>query len=379
MLKSSIPPHTINTVSRSHNNYIAIAKAIGIISVVIWHSRPPQEIGILLMFYAVPLFFFTSGFFYKPCHTKDQLKTTYLKRFKGLYLPFLKWSLVFLLLHNIFFHLNIYNGVYGFEGKASELYNWKDFILRGIHVIFKVGDVEQLLGAFWFIRALLFSSLMIATIHFILRRYIQINRYIVCLILLGLSFVSLYYKLRLPYIGSLYILFFSSFFYVTGYCYHKIESERCYSNIAFILSLVLTGIGLIFFNHVAGVLENSVEDVLPYSIFAISGILLVLNISKRIEHFKVQNFLYYVGNNTMIILAMHLLTFKLISLAKIAYYSWPIERLAEFPAIEQNNSVWWLAYTLVGVGIPLILSKSYNILVNKLYVERWFRTNRRKL
>ena len=72
----------------------------------------------------------------------------------------------------------------------------------------------------------------------------------------------------------------------------------------------------------------------------------------------------------MVILAMHLLTFKLISLAKIAYYSWPIERLAEFPAIEQNNNVWWLAYTLVGVGIPLILSKSYNILVNKLYVER---------
>ena len=368
MLKSSTP--TVNTVSRSHNNYIAIAKAIGIISVVIWHSRPPQEIGILLMFYAVPLFFFTSGFFYKPCHTKDELKTTYLKRFKGLYLPFLKWSLVFLLLHNIFFHLNIYNGVYGIEGKVSELYNWKDFILRGIHVIFKVDGVEELLGAFWFIRALLFSSLMIATIQFILRRYMQINRYIVCLILLGLSIVSLYYKLRLPYIDSLYILFFSSFFYVTGYCYHKIESERSYSNTVFLLSVALTGIGLIFFNHVAGVLENSVGDVLPYSIFAISGILMVLNISKRIEHFKVKNFFYYVGNNTMVILAMHLLSFKLISLAKITYYGWPIERLAQFPVIEQNNSLWWLAYTLVGVGIPLILSKSYNLLVNKLYVER---------
>lgn len=72
----------------------------------------------------------------------------------------------------------------------------------------------------------------------------------------------------------------------------------------------------------------------------------------------------------MVILAMHLLSFKLISLAKITYYGWPIERLAQFPVIEQNNSLWWLAYTLVGVGIPLILSKSYNLLVNKLYVER---------
>jgi len=75
MSKNITPP--IKSISRSHNNYIAIAKAIGIISVVIWHSRPPQEIGILLMFYAVPLFFFTSGFFYKPSQTKGELKTTY--------------------------------------------------------------------------------------------------------------------------------------------------------------------------------------------------------------------------------------------------------------------------------------------------------------
>lgn len=359
----------VHKKSRTHNNFIAIAKAIGIISVVVWHSRPPKEIGILLMFYAVPLFFFTSGYFYKPSQDKDELRTSYLKRFKGLYLPFLKWSLVFLLLHNIFFHLNIYNGVYGFEGQVSELYNWKDFIKKGVHIIFKVGDVEQLLGAFWFIRALLFSSLMVATIQFILRGYVQINRYVAAVLLLGLSFVSLYFHLRVPYIGSLYILFFSSFFYVVGYCYHKIESDRCYSVIAFIISTVLTGSGLIYFDHVAGVLENGVEDILPYAIFAISGTIMVLNISKRIEHFKVKSFFYYVGNNTMIILAMYLLAFKVISLIKISYYGIHSERLAEFPVIEQNNNWWWIAYALVGVGIPLILSKCYNVLIQRLYID----------
>lgn len=365
MLKSAPPSRKI----RSHNNYIAISKAIGIISVVIWHSRPPKEIGIILMFYAVPLFFFTSGYFYKPSHNKGELMTTYLKRFKGLYLPFLKWSLVFLLFHNIFFHLNIYNGVYGFNGCVSELYSWSDFVKKGIHVILKVGDVEELLGAFWFIRALLFSSLMVATVQFILGRYIRFNRYFVGLSLLILSLISRYYNLRLPYIGSLYILFFSSFFYVVGYCYNKIESDRCYSDIALIISATLTATGLIYFDHVVGVLENGFKDVLPYSIFAISGTLMVLNISKRIELLKVKNLFYYVGNNTMIILAIHLLTFKLISLIKITYYSWPIERLAEFPVIEQNNSLWWLAYTLVGVGIPLILSKCYNILIQRLYID----------
>jgi fucose 4-O-acetylase-like acetyltransferase len=52
-------------MGKSHNNFITIAKAIGIISVVIWHSRPPHEVGIFVMFFAVPLFFFTSGYFYR--------------------------------------------------------------------------------------------------------------------------------------------------------------------------------------------------------------------------------------------------------------------------------------------------------------------------
>lgn len=69
--------------SNNHNNYIAIAKAIGILAVVIWHSRSPQWIGILVMFFAVPLFFFTSGYFYKPSKTIKELRTFYIKRIKG--------------------------------------------------------------------------------------------------------------------------------------------------------------------------------------------------------------------------------------------------------------------------------------------------------
>ena len=120
-------------------------------AVVVWHSRPPQSLRIFTMFFAVPLFFFTSGYFYKPSKTIKELRTFYIKRIKGLYIPYVKWSLVFLVLHNVCFHLNLYNGQYGFRGATSELYTWTDFAKKAFNIIFRLTDNEQLLGAFWFL------------------------------------------------------------------------------------------------------------------------------------------------------------------------------------------------------------------------------------
>lgn len=62
----------------------------------------------------------------------------------------------------------------------------------------------------------------------------------------------------------------------------------------------------------------------------------------------------------MIILALHFMCFKIVSLTKITLYSWPIERLAEFPVIEENNLLWWIVYAFVGVSIPLLLQAGYD-------------------
>lgn len=61
----------------------------------------------------------------------------------------------------------------------------------------------------------------------------------------------------------------------------------------------------------------------------------------------------------MIILALHFTCFKLVSLVKIAIYNYPIERLAEFPIIEDGKPFWWLAYTVCGVFIPLIIQSIF--------------------
>ena len=345
---------------RSHDNYIAIAKAIGIICVVIWHSRPPQWLGMLTMFFAVPLFFFTSGYFYKPANDFKELKTFYWKRIKGLYFPFVKWSLLFLLLHNICFHFNIYNDQYGFRGEVSHLYSITEFMKHAINIVCTMRDNEQLLGAFWFIRALFLGALLVATVQFFFRRWGFINRYIMFFVLLFASIVATHFNISIPVIGSIGLILFSATFYVAGYCYRKIENEWCYSKLSLFITTLVTFAGLVYFNRVVGVLGIHTADILPYSIVGLCGIVMVLNLSKRIELHSIRSLLYYIGNNTMIILSLHFISFKLVSLIKIGLYGWPIERLAEFPVIEQNNVFWWFLYCMIGLATPLLIQYGYD-------------------
>lgn len=62
----------------------------------------------------------------------------------------------------------------------------------------------------------------------------------------------------------------------------------------------------------------------------------------------------------MIILSLHFISFKLVSLIKIGLYGWPIERLAEFPVIEQNNEFWWFLYCMIGLATPLLIQYGYD-------------------
>ena len=96
-------------------NRITIAKAIAIILMVICYagfgSVFHQGAAFINMFH-MPLFFFVSGYCFKEKYLSDGRKYT-VNKIKGLYVPFVKWSLLFLVLHNVFFYANIYSDVYG--------------------------------------------------------------------------------------------------------------------------------------------------------------------------------------------------------------------------------------------------------------------------
>ena len=65
--------------------------------------------------------------------------------------------------------------------------------------------------------------------------------------------------------------------------------------------------------------------------------------------------LIMVGQRTMAILEMHFLAFKLVAIIVIRVYSLPKYCLAAFPNLWGTKGWWWVAYTIVGVVIPIII------------------------
>lgn len=139
------------------DNSVSIAKGITIALVVMVHSLSPGFINRFFSMFVVPTFFFMSGYCFKDKYL-DDAHTFVKKRFTGIYWPYLKWSLLFLLLHNVFYHLHIYSDEYGYEGKTSVLYTTADFVKRAISVTTQMQGHEQLLGAYWFMKLLFVGS-----------------------------------------------------------------------------------------------------------------------------------------------------------------------------------------------------------------------------
>ena len=297
----------------------------------------------------MPLFFFMSGYCFKENYIVDW-QNFIKKRIKGIYWPFVKWSVVFLMLHNIFFFMNIYNDSYGFHGKVSELYSLNDYIQRLKMILVSMSGNEQLLGGFWFLKSLFFGSI----IFFAIRKTIPSPIW-GCGILLCLSALFCYFDWPFPVFQLNDTVFLSSFFMMCGHLFRshslKIPTQWWWIGIC----ILTIAVGTYYFH--TSMLSFDITNIIPYVICAIIGTMMLFGISKHIasRRYRGTTILLYVGNHTLSILTWHLLSFKAISLIIIYVYSLSTRRLAEFPVIEEYaHQGWWILYMVAGVTIPLI-------------------------
>lgn len=335
------------------DNSVSIAKAIAILLMVLAHTWFMDIGDKWINMFHMPLFFFMAGYCFKKKYLAD-FKTFASKRVSGLYKPFVKWSLVFLVFHNVFFHLNIYNGEYGFRGNVSQLYSLTDFASRAITIVTSMAGNEQLLGGYWFMKSLFVGSF----IAYFFIRYVK-NSVIRGGYLLVLLKITSAFNLSIPFFHISGREFMAAMIFTIGYSYKKQNLQVHHSWWCVLVGLFLVTIGVCYWQ--ASLIQYSWEFIVPFLISAIAGTMMVFKLSCFVNSKDnwLKRFLVYIGENTLTVLTWHFISFKIVSLIIIYFENLPIERLAEFPVINDYTSQgWFILYFVTGMVVPLMLTKS---------------------
>lgn len=159
----------------------------------------------------------------------------------GIYIPFIKWAVIFLLLHNLLYDIGIYNDSFSFNGIISEKYSCSDIMTRLIHIVTKLTDYEQLLGGYWFLNTLFWSTF----IFFF--TYSLLNNKCFSIVLLLFSTITLYYfNIHIPYFNIGGREFLAALILFIGYvCKNHLNFTR-YNYLYIIAGFILVLLGSVF-------------------------------------------------------------------------------------------------------------------------------------
>ena len=318
---------------------IDIAKGILIMLMVIGHSGCPSYLGNLIYSFHMPCFFIISGMLLSDKYF-DHISLFIRKRIKGLYIPFVKWSIIFLLFHNLFAKLYIYDNLYTFH-------NFTDKI---IHIITLTGS-EQLLGGFWFLKELLYGSIIGFLAILCTRKFHLFSTIAMVCIFLILAFAQSECPYKIPTIGNKTYL--ATSYFILGYL---IKSSHIFNSKNLVLFLMVSIVFLLTPYLYTGNMDTTGIGILYYFPLSLLGCLLTINISKRLENNgKVCKIISSIGQATLYILIFHFISFKIVTLLLILMERLAIKHLSDFPVLDTYSRYSWFFYSIVGITIPYLI------------------------
>lgn len=348
-------------MNRLYDENIDKLKGFGILLTVVGHSGGPLS-SIIYLFH-MPLFYFLSGYTFKESNA-DNIIFLVKKRLKSLYIPFIKYSLLFILLHNIFVKFGLYDNSLLYDKSTFKINLIKNFLFI---------NTEQLLGAFWFLTSLFFVNIMYGIIfRFLKGKNIEYMNFIIILlfilnitiftkdIIFNLSIADYYFLMfRISCSG---IVFFHMGYICNKYkILKKINTHLLY----FIISIIYLYINTTYGSISMG--GNNYGSSPTFFIFnAIIGIYVSYCVIKYVVNENIEKMLIFIGKNTLPILALHMLAFKIINYIQIKIYNYPSTYLSAFPYISGENG-WWIIYSVIGITLPCVYVLIEKKIIKNIY------------
>lgn len=356
------------------NSIISIAKGIGIILVVIGHAEGPELVTNFIYTFHMPLFFITAGYFFSKKYVDDPW-TFIGKRFKGLYLPFLKWSMLFLLLHNLWFEWGILNEQYGnWEGGVTHPYTFKGAVLRAILMVTSMSGYDEFMaGAFWFFRGLLVASIGFLIVYKLLLSNKKMTEDVALLIITAgcIAFTALHIwtnvKLSVIPNGG-WRETWGVFFFAVGVLYRRWEARLPeHWGICLACFMLLCGAAWL---HLSGMNNHGLyRDLWSLPLTGCLGFVMIHYLAKTIDTQggRLAHLLAYIGDHTLYIFVFHIISYKVVSLVKIWYYGLDPAQIGCHCVIHYNHTVdhFWILYTIAGVAIPLLALQATKYITTK--------------
>lgn len=361
------------------NTAMSIAKGIAIILMVMGHAECPGTLMSLIYLFHMPLFFMAAGYFFSRKNI-DNPWDFCSRRFKGLYIPFLKWSLFFLIIHNFMFQIGILNESYGnWSGGVTHPYSIQTMLQRAVTIIFSMGGYDEFLaGAFWFFRALLITSILFLVFYRLINNRAEwlTGWRVAALICIGaiiFACVKINYGLKVYIIQGGIRETWGVLFFGLGMIYRHIEQEYAINWhkwgywVAVIISVAILAVGTI--NAWAGMnLSPKMRDAITLPLTGVAGFFITYQLSKFIDSKEswLKRFLVYCGNMTIYVYVFHIISFKAVSVLKIWWYGLDWEQIGCHMVIhDHHEDVFWILYTIAGVGLPLLWMTIYNRIKSK--------------
>ncbi len=345
----------------ARNTTLSICKAIGIILMVLGHAEYPGLITSCLYTFHMPLFFIAAGYFFSRKYLDDPWSFC-ARRFKGLYIPFLKWSVAYLVLHNLWHSLGILNEKFGnWEGGVTHPYSWHSAMTRLVNIVFGMSGYDEFMaGAFWFFRGLLVASIGYLVLCRLLEKSTRITGIGATLTVMAIAVAFNAFRfangLKISFIpnGGLRETW-GIFFFGAGVLFRHYEPKIKQHWAVFLTCfLLIVGAGML---HTCGMNNNGqMRDLLTLPLTGAAGFIMVHQLSTFISLRGgiIARALTYIGDNTLYILCMHIPAYKIVSLMKIHYYGLDPAQIGCHMVVHHNNGdFFWILYTIAGVGLPL--------------------------
>ncbi len=358
--------------TKERSAYWDLIKGLGIIAIVVGHSCSP--LGPFVYMYHLMLFFFISGYLYNDKYSND-IYGFIGKRVQSQWSLTVKYSLLFVLLHNLFVDMGIYSLA------NFPRYDYRSFIAAIINNILLQGG-EQMGGALWFVPLLFFSSIGFCFIRSLTRNIRNIrNREIInSLIIVVIGYLGVFFINRQIYfIYHAHLCFLIIPILQTGFLLKQYSVKIPYKWYYAVISVVIILLVLFLTGKNVELSRNEIIGVHYFYLVSICGIYANLYLGKvLLKHAKVTSVLSYLGNKSFHIMALHFIFFKPVEYFRYFVQHKPFSVISSFPV---SSKAYWVAYIILGVSLPALtvyygeklLAKLKNLITSKSFFLSTFR------